>query len=63
MKIYIVHRDVPYEFGEVWGVFLTEQAARQFISVSDYSKLELGIEIWETDGNLCVGTISAPVTP
>ena len=54
MKIYIVHRDVPYEFGEVWGVFLTEEAAKMFIQNSTYSRLELGIEVWETDGNIKV---------
>jgi hypothetical protein len=27
MKVFIVHRDVDYEFGEVWGVHSTLQKA------------------------------------
>jgi len=62
MKVYIVHRDVPYEFGEVWGVFLTEQEARQFINEIEISRLEVGIEVWETEGNRWIEKIEAPIT-
>jgi len=61
VKVYIVHRDVPYEFGEVYGVFRSEEAARQFISGVTCSRLELGIQIWETEGNLMLHEIQAPI--
>ena len=62
MKIFIVHRDVPYEFGEVWGVFLTEEAARLFVSKIEIGRLEIGIQVWDTDGNRCIEEIGAPIT-
>ena len=31
MEIFIVHRDVPYEFGEIVGVFKTLKGAKENI--------------------------------
>ena len=62
MKVYIVHRDVPYEFGSVLGVFLVMEAARRFIlNVTGRADKadELSIEIWETDTNVQVDIIPA----
>ena len=57
MRVFIVHRDIDYEFGEVWGVFLTLWQAEGFVSQSLATGLT--IEEWETEGNEKMSTLEA----
>lgn len=59
--VYVVHEVVPYEFGRVLGVFLTETAAIAYAetlvhaeeltvsrwSVSDVLAEQSGVDVWE----------------
>lgn len=50
--VYVVHRDVPYEFGEVCGVFSKKEDAEKYIAKGEYSEDEMSIQTWKIDGEL-----------
>lgn len=51
MTVYIVHRDVDYEFGEVMGVYSTLEKAREKMrDVRAKHSGDFSIEEWVLDG-------------
>ena len=50
MKVYIVFQDVPFEFGQIWGVFSTQEKAKKYkkqIKQEDEYYKNIEIEEWE----------------
>ncbi len=61
MKIYIVESGIEYTGDTIEGVFLTKEAAQEFASqfTSENKWMDtMLIEIWETDTNKLVESIS-----
>lgn len=45
-EIYVVHRNIPYEFGLVAGVFLTKDIAIAFALTLDCKSEEISVSRW-----------------
>ena len=50
MKVYIVFQDVPFEFGQIWGVFSTQEKAKKYKKqIKQEDEYYKNIEIEEYD--------------
>lgn len=73
-SVYVVHEQIPYEFGRVRGVFATENDAIAYAETLIYAEeltvsrwtvclgqqLEEGVEVWEKLGRDKPGKRSEP---
>ena len=49
MKVYIVFRDVPYEFGEIQGVYSNKEAANEHLENIGQTDDEYDIQEWDVE--------------
>ena len=63
MKVYIIHRDIPYEMGDVFGVYSTEEKAevakKKFMKDDKTTDPDdWSIEVWEVDDTFLGRTLT-----